>query len=295
MSDTLLQSTLRELRALLIRPRLWLVFALVTGLFSVTGPFGSYERLPFVSRLGYWLTMNTATWATALICISFVKAALIVRVPHQITRLFIGGAVSALTVGLAITVINSAVIKSPLNLDQLVANMLVALPIAIGFCLLSWLSLSSGEQAAEKQGSASRNQEPALPSTSAPDASRPAAANAAHGLPDRPALLDRLPADKRGPLIRLEVQDHYTLVVTTRGTELLLMRLGDAIAETGANTGQQIHRSHWVSDTGVRTVLREGGRNPRLTVQTTDGQALPVSRSQMPDVRARWADRISGA
>ena len=295
MSDTLLQSTLRELRALLIRLRLWLVFALVTGLFSVTGPFGSYERLPFVSRLGYWLTMNTATWATALICISFVKAALIARVPHQITRLFIGGAVSALPVGLVITVINTAVIKSPLNLDQIAANMLVALPIAIGFCLLSWLSLSSGELAAEKQGGDNRNQEPASTPTSAPNTDRPSVTDVSGGLPDRPPLLDRLPADKRGPLIRLEVQDHYVLVVTTRGTELLLMRLGDAIAETGGNTGQQIHRSHWVSDTGVKSVIRDGGRNPRLTVQTSDGQVLPVSRSQMPDVRSRWGDRISGA
>jgi hypothetical protein len=295
VSDTLLHSTLRELRALLIRPRLWLVFGLMIGLFSVTGPFGSYERLPFVSRLGYWLTMNTATWATALVCISFVKAALIVRVPHQITRLLIGGAVSSLPVGLAITVINTAVIKSPLNLEQFAGNVLVALPIAIGFCLLSWLSLGSGEQAAEQQASASQNREPASTRTSALNADRPAAGNAPGGSQDRPPLLDRISLDKRGPLIRLEVQDHYVLVVTTRGRELLLMRLGDAIAETGADTGQQIHRSHWVSDNGVRAVLRESGKNPRLTVQTTDGQSLPVSRSQMPDVRARWGDRIGGA
>lgn len=293
MSDTLLQSTLRELRALLIRPRLWMVFALVTGLFSVTGPFGSYERLPFVSRLGYWLTMNTVTWATALICISLVKAALIVRVPHQITRLFIGGALSALPVGFAITVINTAVIKSPLNLDQIAGNVVVALPIAIGFCLLSWLSLSSGEQAPKALETSPLNTEPVTAAASAPN--RSATDAIIDDLPGRPALLDRLPVDKRGPLIRIEVQDHYVLVVTSRGSELLLLRLGDAIAETGADTGQQIHRSHWVADAGVRAVIREGGKNPRLTVHTTDGQSLPVSRSQVAEVRARWSDRISGA
>jgi len=293
VSDTLLQSTLRELHTLLARPRLWLVFALVSGLFAVTGPFGSYERLPFVSRLGYWLTMNTATWATALICISFVKAALISRVPNQITRLMIGGCISALPVGLVITVINTAVIKSPLNLDQLAGNVLIALPIAIGFCLLSWLSLSSGETVAEGQDTVSPNTDPASVPASAPTANRSAADVATGDVPDRPAILDRMSLDKRGPLIRLEVQDHYVLAVTTRGSDLLLMRLADAMAEAGA--GQQIHRSHWVADAGLKSVTRHGGKNPRLTVETTDGQSLPVSRSQLAEVRTRWSDQISGS
>lgn len=294
MSDTLLQSTLRELRALLSHPRLWLVFALVVALFVLTGPFGTYERLAFPTRLGYWLVLHAATWACALSCISFFDAALNRRIRSRLVRMLAGAVVSALPVGLAITVINFVLLMRPLNLQRIAENVLVALPISISFCLLAWLSMSGGgeldqhEKPEDGAGAASGATGAAGHATApAPDPSPTPA--------DRPALLDRLPADKRGPLIRLEVQDHYTLVVTARGTELLLLRLGDAIAETGPDTGQQIHRSHWVADAGVQSLIRDGGRNPRLTVQTTDGQVLPVSRSQMADVRARWGDRIDGA
>lgn len=294
MSDTLLQSTLRELRALLSRPRLWLVFALVVALFVLTGPFGTYERLAFPTRLGYWLVLHATTWACALASISFFDVVLSRRTPSRLIRMLVGAMVSALPVGLAITVINFVLLMRPLNVERFLENVLTALPIAIAFCLLTWLSMTSGDGARAEQepapdadaASTATGAEERTPAHDAANAPSPA---------DRPALLDRLPVDKRGPLIRLEVQDHYVLVVTTRGTDLLLMRLGDAIAETGGNTGQQIHRSHWVADAGVRSVTREGGKNPRLTVQTTDGQVLPVSRSQVATVRARWGDRISGA
>lgn len=292
MSDTLLQSTLRELQALLIRPRLWLVFALVVALFVLTGPFGTYERLAFPTRLGYWLVLHAATWACALASISFFDAALSRRIPSRLTRMLVGASVSSLPVGLAITVINFVLLMRPLNVERIAENVLVALPIAIAFCLLTWLSMSAGNDAGADQ---EPDQEKDADTTSVPTGAAGKTPEPEPAGADRPALLDRLPGKKRGPLIRLEVQDHYVLVVTARGTELLLMRLGDAIAETGSDTGQQIHRSHWVADTGVKAVLREGGKNPRMTVETTDGQVLPVSRSQMPDVRSRWSDRIAGA
>ncbi|VVT04644.1 LytTR family DNA-binding domain-containing protein [Hoeflea sp. EC-HK425] len=300
MSDTLLQSTLRELRALLLRPRLWLVFALVVGLFVLTGPFGTYERLAFPTRLGYWLVLHAVTWACALTCIVFFDAALGKRLPSRMSRMLVGAAFAALPVGLAITVINFALLMRPLNLERIVENALVSLPISIAFCLLTWLSLSGSDQA-DPEAAPGTAEPPALDgarAASIADAPAAQAREAGTGrpdLPDRPALLDRLPANKRGTLIRLEVQDHYVLAVTSRGTDLLLMRLGDAINETGNDTGQQIHRSHWVSDAGVRKIIRQGGKNPRLAVETVDGQTLPVSRSQLAEVRARWADRMDGA
>jgi DNA-binding LytR/AlgR family response regulator len=294
VSDTLLQSTLRELRALLQRPRLWVVFALVVGLFVFTGPFGTYERLAFPTRLGYWLVLHAVTWACALTSISFFDAALGKRLPSRMIRMLVGAAFAALPVGLAITVINSALLMRPLNLERFVENALVSLPISIAFCLLTWLSLSGSGQG-DTEAAPGAAEPLALGGTKAPSVTAAHAAQDGEAEADRPALLDRLPAEKRGTLIRLEVQDHYVLAVTSRGKELLLMRLGDAIKETGNDTGRQIHRSHWVSDAGVRKIIRQGGKNPRLAVETGDGQTLPVSRSQLAEVRARWADRMEGA
>ena len=288
MSDPLLQSTLRELHTHLKRPRLWLVFALVVGLFVVTGPFGTYERLAFPTRLGYWLVLLAASWASALISIAFFDALLATRLPSRLGRMLVGAIVSALPVGLVISVINFALLIRPLNVLQIAENALVALPIGVSFSLLAWLSMSGGNPASSSG--------PDEAGATSPGALSASAASAAVADPDpaadRPPLLDRVPVEKRGTLIRLEVQDHYVLVVTTRGEELVLMRLADAMAEAGA--GQQIHRSHWVSDAGVAALSRQGGKNPKLLVQTIDGKQLPVSRSQMPEVRTRWGSLTGG-
>ena len=287
MSNGLLQSTLREMHTLLIRPRLWLVFAVVVSLFVLTGPFGTYERLAFPTRLGYWLVLHAVTWTCALASISLFDVALAGRFEQRMIRMLVGAIVSCVPIGLAISVINFALLMRPLNGERIVDNIMIALPIALGFSVLSWMSLSGAtgplaQQEAEQPGSAQATTEDGA----APGSGKPVPPEAVA----RPALIDRLPVDKRGTLVRLEVQDHYVLVVTSRGSELLLMRLGDAIAETGG-AGQQIHRSHWVADDGVRALARQGGRTPRLVVETVDGQSLPVSRTYAADVRARWSDR----
>ena len=286
MSNTLLQSTLRELHTLLSRPRLWLVFALMVGLFVVTGPFGTYERLAFPTRLGYWLMLHTATWTCALVCIAFFDTALSARVPSRLIRMLTGAVISALPVGLAITMINFGLLMRPLNAERVFENALVALPIGLAFSLLTWLSISGGGQQATAE----------QPGAAAPIAANPLqdpASSPVRSAPlDRPALLDRLPVDKRGVLIRLEVQDHYVLVVTSRGTELLLMRLGDAIGEAGP--GRQVHRSHWVAEHPENFLVRGTGKNGRLAIRTADGADIPVSRSYAAQIQ-RWLEQHDSA
>src|SRR5690606_17132350 len=79
--------------------------------------------------------------------------------------------------------------------------------------------------------------------------------DSAEDIPPRPAVLNRLPHHLRGRLIYMSMQDHYVDVHTDRGNALVLMRLGDAIAETGATPGLQIHRSHWVALDAVRASM----------------------------------------
>ena len=61
------------------------------------------------------------------------------------------------------------------------------------------------------------------------------------------ALVRRLDPDLGTDLISMSMQDHYIDVTTARGSQLLLMRMTDAIAETPPTNGLRIHRSHWVS------------------------------------------------
>lgn len=265
VNRTLLQSTLRELQSMLGDPRLWLVFLAIVALFAVTGPFGTYAYLPLHSRVGYWLLVQSMAWAFALLFIAVVEAAFADAPQGRLTRMLAAAALASLPMGAAITVVNSAVFSAPVTGAEFAENLSTTLPAALAISLLSYLARFGGV---------------AVPPV---EAQTPAPAFT------RPVLLDRLPPEKRGPLLRIEVQDHYVLVVTARGREMLLMRLADAIRETAPADGMQVHRSHWVAREAVREIVREQGKNGRTLVRTVDGVTVPISRGNVAEVRA-WVD-----
>lgn len=100
-------------------------------------------------------------------------------------------------------------------------------------------------------------------------------------------LLERLPARLRGARIRAVVsEDHYLRIHTDRGSDLILMRLGDALKELEGLEGAQTHRSWWVARDAVRAVARKDGRAV-LTLE--GGLSVPVSRRYARALReAGW-------
>lgn len=284
MNQPILRSTLRELQTILSSSRLWLVFAAAVVLFTATGPFGTLDALALPARLGYWLIVQALTWSIALVFVAFFDALLESRLAHALPRMLVGAALSALPMGLVLLVVNAAFRGSPLSLTEYVAGVLTALPIALVMCLLSWLALDGSRQ--EDAPSAPR---PVPDRPDGPAAPEEAKETAAPAPPPRAALLDRLPPEKRGALVRLEVQDHYVLAVTARGSGMLLMRLADAIRETAPADGFQVHRSHWVARDGVVALEREPGKNGRSFLRMTDGERVPVSRAHLAGVKA-WME-----
>ncbi len=99
---------------------------------------------------------------------------------------------------------------------------------------------------------------------------------AAHG-DASPRFLERLPAGLKGAQIyAVESQDHYLKLHTSKGSDLILMRLSDAVAELEGLEGAQTHRSWWVAKAAVMDVRR---RNGRATLTLTNGIEAPVSRA----------------
>ncbi len=99
-------------------------------------------------------------------------------------------------------------------------------------------------------------------------------------LPPRPRLAERLPPHLRvAELIALEAEDHYVRVHTTAGSDLLLLRFTDAVAELDDLNGARTHRSWWVARSAVRSATRADGRG-ELTLG--NGIVVPVSRSALP-------------
>ena len=100
-----------------------------------------------------------------------------------------------------------------------------------------------------------------------------------------PKFLDRLPLKLRGGEIwAVEAEDHYLRLHTSKGQDLILMRLADAVAELDGIEGLQVHRSWWVARDAVADIARGDGR-ATLTLQ--DGSQVPVSRTYAKVLREK--------
>ena len=97
-------------------------------------------------------------------------------------------------------------------------------------------------------------------------------------------FMNKLPLEVRGKLLCLEMADHYLKVHTDKGTHMLLMRLKDAISELEHYSGLQTHRSWWVAENAVVGSIKE---NKKTLLKLENEQLVPVSRTFLPDVKAK--------
>lgn len=241
---------LRETRGIAQAPRAWVGLVVIAALIGLIGPFGTFDAFTLPQRLAYWAVNVAATFFTATFAITLAEAWLAQRITSRPLTLVLAAVLAALPVTMIVVTIVKTTGADPRALDIAVLYVYCAF-ITLGVALLSILV----------------------------NTPKPAAMSD----PATPPLLGRLPLAKRGRLVRLSAQDHYTEVVTEAGSELVLMRLADAIAEAAPTEGLRIHRSHWVASSAVTGSHR---RNGRVFVSLEDGGEAPVSRSQITAARA---------
>jgi len=249
-----LQLALREMRMLLREKRLWIAFGAIVALFVFTGPFGTFDQLGFIQRLGFWLTIHAATWLIALAGIALVSAWHGEGNSIGLPQTVLGCCLASPLIGVAVEVIKVTFLGEALTLSGVLWQMLQALPVAVVIGLVAYFFFQSGTVLAN----------PPVPAVS------------------ENRLMLRLPPEKRGELRYMSMQDHYVEVVTAKGRELVLLRLADAIAEAGEGAGVQIHRSHWVAFSAIASVNRNDGKPVAVLKDATE---LPVSRTYLPALR----------
>lgn len=120
---------------------------------------------------------------------------------------------------------------------------------------------------------------PQIPDHSKQEPALPVEEQSAHA-----RFVDRLSPELGSQLIALEMEDHYVRAHTALGSELVLMRMRDAVAELDGLEGEQVHRSWWVARGAVIDVKREG-RNVRLLLD--NGVEAPVSRANVSVLKER--------
>lgn len=98
-------------------------------------------------------------------------------------------------------------------------------------------------------------------------------------------FLERLPLKLRGAEVwAVEAEDHYLRLHTSKGQDLILLRLADAIAELEGIEGAQVHRSWWVARDAISEARKGEGR---ATLTLKDGAEAPVSRTYARLLRER--------
>ena len=228
-------------------------------LLGYVGATDSYE-LPLALRLSLWLGLCAVAGIIA-ITIERAVAGSVVR-PRSPLAWW-----ALLTVSLAVAMVpviflvNSTGSYSPIaDLPLFAVNSLAISAALVAFRLLIGTVLSRSATA----------------ETSGPAMSEAAVEQ------ERPRLMERLkPGLQSAQLIALKSEGHYLKVFTDQGCELILMRLKDAIPETGPIEGMQVHRSWWLAR---RSGMERRNKDSRIELKLDEENWVPVSRS----FRSEW-------
>ena len=241
-----------------------LVVASLVGVFlATTGAFGS-ANAPYVQRLAYWVLMMILGGLWGHLC-----SRIVTRFVNVDDRPWLTVAVM------------TAVITGPLSVIVWAATglffaqklyPLAALPQLFGPVLVVTLAVTTVNVFLGRAQPVQTHAAPASPAPASPPPVR---------------FLDRLPLKLRGAtLYAVQAEDHYLRLHTDRGSDLILMRLSDAVAELEGLEGAQVHRSWWVARDAVTGARRGDGR---ATLTLKDGVEAPVSRRYAPALRkAGW-------
>ncbi|MBL8559636.1 MAG: LytTR family transcriptional regulator DNA-binding domain-containing protein [Hyphomonadaceae bacterium] len=232
--------------------------AAIVGVFlAISGAFGT-EIVPLPQRLSYWLTLMLAGSMIGLIVGPFAA-----QRPRIGENRVLAWAVVTVSLTLPLTVFVWWFTGLVFG-----ARAVSALPYFLGVTGVVTAAMTALTMIVDNPG----------PATHAPPKD---------AAPARVRFMDRLPPKLMGAIVyAVQSEDHYLRLHTSKGSDLILMRLADAIAELEGIEGAQVHRSWWVARDAVTDVKRENGR---VTLLLPGDVEAPVSRPNVKALRdAGW-------
>ncbi len=232
------------------------VFAVFIGAFlGFVGAFGTAGD-PLLPRIGYFILVGAGCGLFVAGCVWSTLQVRALEARPLVRQAVIALMMTPIT-GIGIWALVGYLFLGGPRLRALPEYLFYAFIMSVSMSLLSWFMF----------------RRPATPVTSA--AAAP------------PRFLDRLPVRLRGAEVwAVEAEDHYLRLHTSRGADLILMRLSDAVAELGGLEGARVHRSWWVARDGIADIRR---RNGRVSLLLKDGAEAPVSRAYARSLRqAGW-------
>jgi LytTr DNA-binding domain len=241
------------------RLRTAIVLPLAAAAFmALTDAFG-LRTLPLPERFLYWLVLLALGQ-----CGSILIRALLDRMKLSRTGLILLGVAICVLGSLALTIVVWAVTAVALS-QSIEANRLPGfyVPVLVVMSAMVCINLLMQRR----------------PFVTHRAAAAPGSAECARPVP----FLARLPLHlKQSELYAVQAEDHYVRVYTNRGSDLILQRFADALAELDGIEGAQVHRSWWVARAAVSGAHRNDGRQ---CLVLRDGTKAPVSRTYVRALR----------
>lgn len=234
-----------------------LAVAAAAGLFLTLVGAMETGRLPFWIRLAYWmpLMLGGALLGTAV-------SWLVGMIPRARANTWMFGALLAVVIAVPITLVVWGYTR------WLFGGNTPDLPALFGSVLVISAAMTALMILVSQPGQV----------THAPPAGAP---------PVQVRFAERLPPKLKGAVIyAVSAEDHYLRLHTSKGSDLILMRLSDAIAELEGLEGAQTHRSWWVARDAVESTRRDGDK---MILTLKGGAEAPVSRPNVRPLReAGW-------
>ena len=229
----------------------------IATLLAVSGAFYRQEG-PLWTRLVYWIPLMLVGSALGSLTSAFV-----IRLETWARSVLLSWAILTLCVGLPMTLLvwlaNSVAFQSDLHVEAVIVNapnvLLISGTMAAIFTFLHQVPAQTHGQASDEGKS--------------------------------PRFMERFPQKLRGAaLYAVSAEDHYLRLYTSRGSDIILLRLTDAIIELDGIEGAQVHRSWWVARDAVESVTRGEGK---AAFSLKGGTIAPVSRTYAKALReACW-------
>lgn len=241
----------------------WGVFV-VAVVVGFMGPFGTYLDSTVMERGAQWWKLLVGTYLIVRPLIALLR-----WIAHSAvlpTRVVVLTGVVATSLPLA-TLWRSVGQRAYSHLDGYSA----LVPFAL-LCGLAVLAVEIWAERVDDRMRLAEDKEPSEPPSSSVDKRAEAGCETGKG------LRHLLSASFVGPIIALQSEDHYVRVHGPHGSELLLMRLRDAIAQLGDVSGEQVHRSWWVARQGIASA-EPAGRGWIIRLQ--NGKTAPVARDSI--------------
>lgn len=224
--------------------------------FALTGPFGTYELLGYLTRLAYWGLVILGCGAAFNYAILVVLANERLSALPRVAALAIASALATPVGGAIVYVLDNVFRGGHDGLDYYVWLCVCVFGVGMAITLVQYWRPTRAEMQFAAAG----------------------AAEPSNG------IIDRIKPDIGDDILSMSMQDHYVEVVTEHGTQLVHTRFSDAVVAVADRPGLQCHRSHWVALDAIADA-KLTGRSKHVVL--TDGRKIPVS--------ARYAGRLDAA